>query len=116
MKWHHLAQFVWTLTKTDIIKLERIQKTALRIILDQQYINYENALKKLKLETLEKRREKMGRKFAKKCEKSSKFCKWFIKSIRTNKSNKKYILPSARTTAYERSPLMYLTELLNEHK
>ena len=105
-----------TLTIKDKIKLEKLQKTALRIILGNDYFNYDNALQILNLEKLEKRRDKICRKFARTCERSSKFSKWFTKASRITKSNTRYIIPSTRTQAYRRSPLMYLTRLLNENK
>ena len=47
--------------------LERIQKSAVRVILGNNYNNYEDALKKIGLVTLEERREQMCLKFAKEC-------------------------------------------------
>ena len=47
--------------------LERVQKNALRNILQEKYIDYGTALETLKLETLEKRREKLLLKYGKQC-------------------------------------------------
>ena len=49
--------------------LERVQKSALRIILGVQYLNYENALRVLKLQSLKERRNALCLKFEswKKC-------------------------------------------------
>ena len=47
--------------------LEQLQKNALRVILKDSFINYENAFEKLNLETVEARREKLSIKFALKC-------------------------------------------------
>ena len=52
------------LTKKNISDLERIQKSALRVILKERYIDYKNALNVMKLDTLEIRREKLCLKFA----------------------------------------------------
>ena len=44
--------------------LERTQKTYLKLILEEDYYNYENALKISQLETLDKRRKKLMLSFA----------------------------------------------------
>ena len=49
------------------IDLERIQKSAVRIILGRNFDNYEDALVKVKLESLKNRREEPCLYFAKKC-------------------------------------------------
>ena len=56
---------VWhsSLTQEDTESMERVQKNALRVILRS---NYENALEKFNLETLEER--KLCLSFAKKCQ------------------------------------------------
>ena len=58
-------------------QIERVQKTALAIILGENYVSYENALKTLKLDKLSDRREKLCITFAVKSYKSDKFKKWF---------------------------------------
>ena len=55
------------LTNENAEDLERIQKNALKIILQEEYKSYENALKVLDLEKLDERREKLCLQFAKKC-------------------------------------------------
>ena len=52
---------VWhkSLTRENEIDLERIQKSAFRIILGDKYISYENALYALDMETLKNRRESL---------------------------------------------------------
>ena len=64
--WHSI------LTKEIVEDLERVQKAALKIILGTKFINYENALLRRNLETLEKRRESLCLKFAKKCTQNEK--------------------------------------------
>ena len=60
---------VWhsSLTQENSTNIERVQKNSLRIILKHEYIDYEQALEKLNLETLKERRETLSLKFAKKC-------------------------------------------------
>ena len=98
----------------DVKELERIQKTAVKIILGNRYNGYHNALNTLKIPRLEMRREKICLKFSKKCEKSVKFYKWFLKKSLKTRTGKKYMLPKPRTKIYETSPLFYLTKLLKK--
>ena len=57
--------------------LERVQKSALKIILKNHYTSYEDALKILNMETLDKRREMLCMKFAKNCLRNEKMKKLF---------------------------------------
>ena len=57
--WHN------SLTKAESSSLERVQKTAVRLILKDKYKNYEDALKILKLDNLEVRRDKLTLNLAK---------------------------------------------------
>ena len=61
---------VWhsSITKSEEIKIERIQKTALRIILASEYQTYEQALQTTGLQTLKERRVVLCKKFAKNCD------------------------------------------------
>ena len=61
----------------DIAKLERIQKTALHIILGENYRSYSSALKTLGVKKLSERRKQLCLKFAIQAEKHPKFYKWF---------------------------------------
>ena len=107
------------LTKVNIDKLEKLQKIAIKIILGEKYKSYKHALSVLKLETLYERRKKICISFANKTTKILKYKAWFIKnnvSSRTNTNkykSKKYFEVFSRTSAYEKSPLIYLINLLN---
>ena len=60
--WHN------SLTQENSNNLERVQKAAVKIILGNGYINnYKDALIKADLETLNDRRERLCKNFAKKC-------------------------------------------------
>ena len=105
-----------SLTQKDVDGLESIQRTVVKIILGNKFNSYRNGLTELNLSPLKIRREKICLKFAKCTEKSKKFSKWFQKtphSTRTRTKSKKYLVPSTRTKTYEKSPLFYLTNLLN---
>ena len=76
-----------SLTNEDRDNIERVQKNALRTILKQSYISYENALDKLNLESLEERRIKLSLNFAKKCEKNPRFEDLFKKKNKIHEMN-----------------------------
>ena len=63
---------VWhsSITNKNRRDMERVQKAAVRVIMGSDYTSYKNDLRKLRLVTLEKRRESLCLKFAKKCIKS----------------------------------------------
>ena len=70
---------VWhsSLTLTERQDLERIQKSATKVILGKDYDNYKQALSDLNMESLNKRRENMALKFAKKSLENYHFSKLF---------------------------------------
>ena len=109
---------IWhpSLTSYDRNRIERVQKSALSIILGRNYKSYNRALKLLKLDSLFIRREKLCKKFVKKSLKSDKFSKWFKPKTRkfpTRGKPSKFCEVKARLGRYKRSPISYLTNLLN---
>ena len=62
---------------------ERVQKTAVRVIMGNNYKTYIDSLKMLKLDSLEWRREKLCLQFAKKCTTNEKLRKY--DSVEQNK-------------------------------
>ena len=70
---------VWhsSLTRGEEIDIERVQKVALKIILNEQYSSYPEALKLTELDSLKFRRKKLCLNFAKKCLKSDLTCDMF---------------------------------------
>ena len=70
---------VWfaTITEEEKGDLERVQKVACKILLNQRYESYSQALDILKLENLEIRRQKMALSFGKKCANNPKFSEMF---------------------------------------
>ena len=111
---------VWnaSLTGLNAAKIERIQKSALYIILGEEYGSYSRALRTLNLEKLSVRREQLCLKFALKCEKSPKFSQWFkpnIKLRQTRLKPLKYCEVHSKTQRFYRSPIAYFIRLLNQH-
>ena len=120
-----LAVPAWApgLTGKEVKQLERVQKSALAIILGDSYKSYKHALKKLDVESLESRREKICLTFGKRALKNEKFCKWFSYNdvnkpkINTRHAESKPIYKlkpvTTKTKRYKRSPIPYITNLLN---
>ena len=117
-----MASPVWTsgLTKHEIKRLERVQKTAVAVIRGDQHSTYEEGLTHLNLKTLEIRREELNLKFAIKSFNHPKFTNWFKidqHSITTRSCSGKLPLKKAktRTAKFKKSPIPYLTALLNTY-
>ena len=96
---------VWqgSISQNEKEDIERVQKTACRIILSSWAISYDQALCTLNLETLEDRRTKLTLKFALKAEKHPKFRNWFVKRnypINTRNQTQKYQKINAKHSRY----------------
>ena len=109
---------VWhsSLSGEDRLKIERVQKSAFRIILSEKYNSYNTALKLLHMDSLFSRRNKLCQKFAMKSQKHTKFSKWFKpkvnKSTHRGHSTKFHNLFS-RTKRFEKSPINFRIKILN---
>ena len=118
------ASAVWTsgLTGDEINQLERIQKCAFAIILAENYSSYNQALKVLNRNTLASRRTKLNLGFAKKCFRSDKYQHWFVENnpnqmkLKTRSEISELLPVQARTKTFLKSPIAYLTNLLNDSK
>ena len=123
-----LAVAVWTpaMTKAECYQIERVQKCALHIIMGDRYLNYEHAVSHLDVEKLSNRRPKMCLSFALRLEKHEKYSNWFhpaeefIPLTMNTRSDKtvhqsKYKPVPFRTDQFTKSPIPFLTEILNEH-
>ena len=111
---------VWqgSITMYERTDIERVQKMASKIILGRSYRSYDEALGTLNIENLEARRVKLCLNFALKAEKHPKFGKWFKeknKTYNTRLKKTKYLEVHFNHNRYEKSPLGYLTRLLNMH-
>ena len=106
------------LTQQLIYQVERVQKSAFAIILGNEYGSYSNALKILDRKPLSDRRHDLCLKFAKKSLKHEKYSNWFctndVESI--TRSETPLLKPvEALKSRFKKSPLYYLTTLLNEN-
>ena len=111
------SSVVWSssLTVGEQNDLERIQKVALRIILGQNYLNYENALYLTNLETLKARRTQLSRRFALKCTKNDLLSDMFPLSEHNvnTRHPEKYLVTKARTNRLATSAIPTMQRQLN---
>ena len=110
---------VWhsSITSENSSDLERVQKSAVKIILNGNYSTYENALAQLGIESLESRREHLCLNFARKCTKNKKLSHMFPENIKphemSTRHEKKYRVQFANTDRLKNSPIIYMQSLLN---
>ena len=78
-----------SLTEKNRKDLERVQKSAVKIMLKNNYTNYEEALKILNLESLDDRRSRLCLKFAKNCLKHDRMKKLFPLASNDHKMKKR---------------------------
>ena len=111
-----LAVPAWHGSLTDKLsrELERVQKVAVRIIIGK-HVSYTAALKRLNLDSLYDRREKLCRKFAEKTLKS-RHSDIFVRNntLHETRFKQKFKHPFCNTGRYFNSPVNFLTRLLNE--
>ena len=111
---------VWhsSLTNENREDLERVQKSALKIILQEKYKNYENALNLLDLESLDDRRKKLCYTFAKKCVNNEKTKHYFEHNKKCHqmklRTTQPFNVTQAKTERLKQSAIPYMQMLLNE--
>ena len=112
--WHH------SLTKAEISSLERVQRAACRLIFGDSYKSYEDSLEVLKIDSLEKRRNKLTLSFAKSCLKLEKMNKLFP----MNESNhgmmrrnvEKFKVIKTKTERFKTSAVVNIQRMLNHEE
>ena len=113
---------VWhsSITQENRNDLERVQKTALKVILGEKYKSYTNALRKLDLQNLDERRENLCLIFARKTAKNPKFENMFKLNSKEHpmetRKMEKYEVQHANTTRLKNSSIIYMQNLLNQHE
>ena len=111
---------VWhsSLSQKNISDIERVQKSALKVILKENYKDYDSALTQLHLESLAKRREFLCLRFAKKSLKLENFKKMFPlnKKLHSMKQRKQraFHVNHANSKRYAKSSIPYMQHLLNQ--
>ena len=114
-----LAVPAWhsSITSSERSDIERVQKTAAHVILGMGYRTYASALELLDHEMLEAWRAKLCTKFVTKSAKHVKYNNWFNLNTRTTVTRQpqpKYCPVFSSTTRFYKSPISYLTQILNE--
>ena len=107
-----------SLTHENIQDLERIQKTALRVVYGEDYEDYQSALHRSGLETLYSRRESRCLDFALKCVKhplNSRLFPLNQEPVNDLGRTEKFVVNFAKTGAYQKSAIPYCQKLLNDH-
>ena len=113
---------VWhsSLTEENSIDLERVQKVALKIILKNEYEDYDVALKKLNVEKLSDKQEKLSLRFAKKCLKHDIAKNMFPNKEGEIQSNtrhrEKYQVFSSNNERLRKSAIIYMQNQLNQNR
>ena len=112
---HSDTQHVLTENRND---LERVQMSALKIILKNEYIDYQHAMTKLDMISLEDRRENLCKRFAQKNVNSVVMKSHFESNpkthIMTTRNPELYDITFAHTQRLQNSPIIYMQRLLNE--
>ena len=106
------------ITDADSAALERIQKRACIIIIGKDYSTYQNALERCDLKSMSDRREHLCLSFFNSLMESERFQSWVPPTKgavhgRVLRNSHKLTLPFCRTVRYQKSPLLYMTELWN---
>ena len=109
---------VWhsSLTNEQSTDIERVQKVAIRTILLDYEIEYDEALLKVNLQRLDTRREELCLNFSKKCTKSKKNSNMFPLNSTNRTSKEKFHVPMAHTERFKNSAIPYMSQLLNKFK
>ena len=113
---------VWhsSLTRENSDDLERVQKSAIKVILGNEYKSYNESLLKLDMESLEDRRETLCLKFAQKCLKNPKTKNIFPENERIHnmqtRNPEKYVVQHANTERLKKSAIIFMQNLLNKNE
>ena len=106
------------LTEENRESLERTQKSFVKLIMKGKMTNYEESLSQLNLLTLDKRRDILSLRWAKKCLANEKTAKMFPLTQRNHdyplRKQEKYKVFRANTQRMKNSPIIYMQHLLNK--
>ena len=107
---------VWSggISKHESNQIEKVQKTAVKIILQNKYSDYDSACNELKTENLNSRREKLCLKFARN-NLNSKNTFFATKLTKLNlRKQRKFQEMKCNTTRMFNSSIQYMSRLLNK--
>ena len=106
-----------SLTQENSRKLEQIQKTCLKVILGEDYVDYESALSICGIQTLADRREQRCLDFTLKCTKHERNRRMFPANPQYNnrvRGSEPYQVNFGNTERYKKSAIPYCQRLLNK--
>ena len=109
------------MTLSDSLDIERVQKNSLKVILQNDYVTYGQALEDVGLDSLYNRRESLCLSFAKKCTKSAnvRIREMFplneLHSSAQTRNTEKYTVQMTHKERFKTSALPYMQRLLNSH-
>ena len=98
--------------------IERVLKTGLQIVYQEQYLSFTHALKISKMKSLAQRRKDLIFKFSQKTEKNPKYADWFVKSVKqhnTRKTKPRFKPVTCRTARFQKSALPVITSAVSWH-
>ena len=108
-----------SLTQQQSNKLEKIQKTSLRVILGDMYVDYAAALEMCGIQTLSERRLKRCLDFSEKCLKHPRNKRLFPLNPSTSehsiRNKEMFHVNFGRTNDYRDSTIPFCQIMLNEH-
>ena len=112
-----LAVPVWHsgLTVKQASDIEKVQKTALHIILGEDFINYDVACTIAEIEPLGIRREQLCLNFAKKDVKKDDSLFTKVEKTMNTRKPKLVVEPRCNTKRFQKSSIPYLSQLLNQN-
>ena len=98
--------------------LERCQKTFCKLVLQEKYISYNNALATLRLQTLKERRKILSLRFIERSLADGNLHDLFPKRKKkhnmTTRKNEKYRVQHAKTERFKNSPILAMQRALNK--
>ena len=112
---------VWhsSLTQAQDYDIERVQRTALKVILGNDYEDYQTALERFGIKTLSSRRESRCLSFGIKCVKHPKHKSMFpLNEVEEDlhiRNRNKFIVNFAKHSYYQSSAIPYIQNILNAH-
>ena len=112
---------VWhsSLTKENSDDIERVQKSAVKIMLGNKYIGYQKSLEKLDIETLKDRRNQLCLNFALKSRKNPKTKHMFPENEKLHtmqlRNPERFKVEQAKTERFKNSSIIFMQNLLNKH-
>ena len=113
---------VWhsSLTQENRDDLERVQRSAIKVILQEKYVSYKKGLAQLGLDSLDSRRDDLCLKFAHKCVKNPKLKNMFPVNMKQHqmktRDEEKFEVQHANTERFKNSSIIYMQNLLNQHE